>query len=157
MTFSTPRSCFITKVLDADTYRAEFEYRTVTLRIAGMDSPELAQPGGRWCKAIVTRLLLARVLLVTRTTLDPYHRIVADLHWFNGGRVAETLIAAGIGWHDPRFSPDRPNLTAAEHYARAHHLGLWRDPHAVPPWVWRRFLSRNPYSRRRRNHYRFRR
>jgi endonuclease YncB( thermonuclease family) len=47
------------------------------------------------------------------------------------------IIKSGYAWHYRRYS-DRRDYAEAEERARAEKLGLWADPHAKPPWEWRR-------------------
>ncbi|MGH8655011.1 MAG: thermonuclease family protein [Gammaproteobacteria bacterium] len=49
----------------------------------------------------------------------------------------------GLAWHYKRYereqSPeDRVAYMRAEEKAQAERRGLWRDPHPVPPWEFRR-------------------
>ncbi|MDW8311407.1 MAG: thermonuclease family protein, partial [Burkholderiales bacterium] len=109
-----------------------------TLRLHGIDAPELDQPYGRaardWLRARVRGQRLAFEVLAT----DRYCRLIvrAALPGQSSDALNLALLEAGLAWADDRFSDAR--------YARAQRLaaearrGLWADPAPVPPALWRR-------------------
>jgi endonuclease YncB( thermonuclease family) len=40
-------------------------------------------------------------------------------------------------WVFVRYAPTGSDLYRVEREARAERVGLWADPHAVAPWIWR--------------------
>ena len=55
--------------------------------------------------------------------------------------IVEELLRAGLAWHYKRYSKEE-ELAVLEDEARANKVGLWTDPHPVPPWEWRRIRRR---------------
>jgi endonuclease YncB( thermonuclease family) len=53
------------------------------------------------------------------------------------------MVQAGYAWWYRKYAReqnagDRVLSEEAEDQAKAEHLGLWADPHPVPPWDWRK-------------------
>ncbi len=111
------------------------ERRELRVRLHGIDAPEWQQPGGTQSRTALASLVKGKTVKVSSVEMDPYDRLVVDLYdgtnWVN-----ETLVAGGWAWHYTQHS-DSHALAQAERAARARRLGLWRDPHPVPPWIWR--------------------
>jgi endonuclease YncB( thermonuclease family) len=111
------------------------ERRELRVRLHGIDAPEWQQPGGTQSRTALAALVQGKTVRVSSVEMDPYDRLVVDLYdgtnWVN-----ETLVAGRWARHYTQHS-DSPALAQAERAARARKLGLWRDPHPVPPWVWR--------------------
>jgi micrococcal nuclease len=111
------------------------ERRELRVRLHGIDAPEWQQPNGTQARAALASLVKGKTVKVSSVEMDPYDRLVVDLYdgtnWVN-----EILVAGGWAWHYKQHS-DSPALAQAERAARARGLGLWRDPHPVPPWAWR--------------------
>jgi endonuclease YncB( thermonuclease family) len=79
-------------------------------------------------------VVLALTIRIWRSRLSRDGMIIA-------GIAMQT--AAGLAWHYKRFEneqtpEERGRYSFAEDEARARHIGLWKDPKAMPPWEWRR-------------------
>ena len=46
-------------------------------------------------------------------------------------------VKQGWCWWDRKYAPRDVILEELETRARASGIGLWADPHPVPPWEWR--------------------
>ncbi len=51
-------------------------------------------------------------------------------------------VRSGLAWHFKQYaheqsSADQIAYGAAEGAAKAKRVGLWQEPHPVPPWEWR--------------------
>jgi endonuclease YncB( thermonuclease family) len=69
-------------------------------------------------------------------TKDRYGRTVAWVY-VNGKNLCEELVRNGMAWHYKKYSSDQ-NLADFETQARIGKAGLWSDPHAIPPWEFRK-------------------
>jgi endonuclease YncB( thermonuclease family) len=69
--------------------------------------------------------------------IDRYGRTVATVYLDDGRELNLEIIKAGYAWHYRRYLV-RQDYAEAEAQARVEKLGLWSDPHAKPPWEWRR-------------------
>jgi len=144
----------ILRVVDGDSFTAEFNGRRAPCRLYGADAPELDQPYGRSSHAWLKNLCLNKILMGSIVTIDCYNRTVVDLWAITNIRVALRAILSGYAWHTPRWSPDRPLLAAAQTAAKQNRNGLWELEDPIPPWTWRRLhhIGKTilPTSRRRR-------
>lgn len=108
----------------------------VGVRLFGIDAPEGRQASGRQARDALKREIQGRRIEVRVVETDQYGRLVGDLYC-DGIWINELQVARGWAWHYTHYS-DHPALARAEREARAARLGLWRDPHPTPPWIWRR-------------------
>jgi hypothetical protein len=77
--------------IDGDTIR----YGTARIRLQGIDTPELAEPGGQAAKERLEELLRSGTVQIVPHGMDVYGRTVADV-FVDGQNVAETLRAEGF-------------------------------------------------------------
>ena len=98
--------------------------------LAGVDAPELSQPGGPQAKQFLTSLTLGKTVTVRLTSVaDRLARLE-----LSGVDVTAALIRAGMGWHCPRYA-DESDLANAEAEARGAKRGLWSVSRPTPPWL----------------------
>jgi len=84
-------------------------------------------------------MVFVKVVEVEPVDIDRYNRLVALVTVFNR-LVNEELVSAGFAWVYTRYR-DRPICGRGkmpEQEAREVKRGLWSDPHAIPPWEFRR-------------------
>lgn len=123
----------VTRVVDGDTVDLSTGER---IRLAGVDAPELDQPGGAEAQAALVGLALDRPVTLHDAKPAAYGRTQARLQWRQWD-LGVTLLAQGHAWADPRFRPPQKYLeTQAK--AKAARKGLWRREAPVPPWDWRK-------------------
>jgi endonuclease YncB( thermonuclease family) len=110
----------------------------IRIRLCGINCPEKGLAFATKAKQFTSGLVFGKIIEIKHTDTDWYGRTVAWV--YVGSRcVNEELLKAGLAWHYKRYSKDR-NLAAFEKKARQRKIGLWRDPHHVPLWVWRKKL-----------------
>lgn len=78
-------------VVDGDTFR----YGTERVRLRGIDTPELNEPGGQGARLRLIELLRNGPVRIVPHGRDLYDRLVADV-FVNGQNVAETLRVDGF-------------------------------------------------------------
>ena len=122
----------VTSVEDGDSIVVKTPTEQMTLQIAGVDAPELSQPGGAEARTFLTTLVSGKTVTVRLKSVADRIGSVQ----FDDADVSEALIRSGMAWHCPRFTDDR-GLTIAEADARASKRGLWRDGRPTPPWLHR--------------------
>lgn len=139
------------RVGDGDTFRMGGR----TIRLAGIDAPELAQtctnaqggewPCGREAKEALTRLLTANGLQCEERATDRYRRALSVCRT-EAGDVGEAMVRAGLalGARDRRFD----EYPAAMAEAREARRGLWQGAHQHPA-DWRTANPRQPRQPRR--------
>ena len=112
------------------------------IRLAGIDSPEKAQPFGQHCKQSLSDLAYNRLVQVETNKLDRYGRAIGKV-LVDGRDVNLEQVRRGCGWHYKKYQneqslDDRLSYNAAEESARASRVGLWADYAPVPPWDYRK-------------------
>src|SRR3954451_24685760 len=72
------------------------------------------------------------------TGKDCYGRTLADVTLPDGRNLNHELVKAGYAWCYRRYAPHDRELERLEKEARDAKRGLWSDPHAIPPWEYRK-------------------
>lgn len=131
-----------------------------TVRLAGIDAPDLKQAFGKESRGALSALLLGRRIAVERRKQDNYGRVVGRVVVAPAGcaacpptrDAALAQLEAGLVWwfrDERREQPleEQGYYEYAEFDARSRRLGLWRDAAPVPPWQWRK-RENKPYITR---------
>ena len=129
--------CQVTWVDDGDTVRAHCGWHGYTIRVWGIDAPELHQsPWGERAHRRLQALAGGRRLRVLVRDRDRYGRVVAQL--IDAGRdLGLELVAQGYATVYERYNRESGYLKARDS-ARERHLGIWTRPGLQQrPWVWR--------------------
>lgn len=142
---TAPDTWYVEDVHDGDTLslcreRVTRAATAVTVRLAYIDAPELAQaPWGVKARAYLRFMLLYREpVLVQPVTLDQYGRTVAEVlrarDYGNLG-LRQLLNGHAAAYYCP---PEQTAHWAAQGIAKRKRLGIWRAPglHQTP-WVFR--------------------
>ncbi len=108
----------------------------ITLRLADVDCPESGQPFGKNAKKFTSDQVFGKTVKYYITTTDRYGRSIAKIYYDNGKYLSEEIIKNGLGWWYSKYSKDK-NLGKLEDEASSKKLGLFQDPNAVPPWIYR--------------------
>ena len=94
------------RVIDGDTYLLDVDlgfhvHANQTIRLRGVNCPEMSTPAGKYAKGYVRGLFAATDELVVETYRDKqtFARWVADV-WLDGFPLAATIIAADQGKED---------------------------------------------------------
>jgi micrococcal nuclease len=131
----------VVKVADGDTVTVlSAEGRMERVRLQGIDSPEFDQPGGLEAKEFCSDLALFKEVELTPLGRDDYGRTVALLRLPGGRLLNEELVRNGQAWVSDKYctQPWCIGWRELQKKARQQKLGLWANPKAVPPWVWKR-------------------
>jgi endonuclease YncB( thermonuclease family) len=124
----------VVSVEDGDTLviRSLAAGESMTIHIAGVDAPEMSQPGGPEAKGYLSDLVFGKTVTVRlKGTIEPLARVEIA-----GSDVSLQLIRSGMAWHCPRFAKE-DTLAAAEADARHSKRGLWSRAQPTPPWIHR--------------------
>jgi micrococcal nuclease len=123
-------------VIDGDTLRLADGQLVETVRVLGIDAPELDQPGGKDARAELARLCgPPATVKLDRRGKDGRGRTLARV-WCGGEDAGLALISAGLAWAYTAFSPPR-SYSDAQAAAIVAQRGIWQAGGAVPPWTWR--------------------
>lgn len=134
-------------VQDGDTFVLRDEAgRTLRIRVAGIDAPEKSQPWADRSRQHLRDLLRGQRLRVEPIKQDVFGRTVARVQVMRADAsaqdAAQAQLDAGLAWHFKRYKSDQTReefvrYAQAERQARAASAGLWQDPAAEAPWVFR--------------------
>ena len=130
-------------VYDGDTVTVlEDEKRQLKVRLAEIDTPELAQPYGRQAKMALSDLVFGKTVTVNVQDRDRYGRYVAHLYVDTMDVNAE-MLRRGAAWVYRQYATD-PQLYVLETQAKKERQGLWglSEAERVAPWEWRRMKQR---------------
>lgn len=122
-------------VLDAEKHQHK-------IRLAGIDAPEHAQAFGQASKKSLSDMVYGKQVDVNWDKRDRYGRIIGKVS-IDQIDVCVEQVRRGMAWHYKQFQreqseADQESYAAAENWARANRVGLWRDASPVPPWAFRR-------------------
>lgn len=127
----------VTGCHDGDTIKVLLDGKETSIRLEGIDSPELGQPYGRNSKEALSGLIFGKVVTVKETGKpDRYGRKIARI-FVDGADVNLAMVQQGFAWHFTTYSKERA-LADAEKEARTEKRGLWTAPDPVAPWEWRK-------------------
>jgi endonuclease YncB( thermonuclease family) len=132
----------VTKVTDGDTIKVK-EHKTgviYTIRLYGIDCPELSQPYGKEARKFVEEMILNKNVDVVTTGGKSYDRIVGIVYYkdkiLNG-----LLVSYGFAWIDPRYCKNEQFADAwykNQKKAMLNNYNLWSQADPMPPWEYRR-------------------
>ena len=123
-------------VTDGDTIKVMHNGNAEKIRLYGIDCPEKSQPFGKKAKRFASDIVFKKIVEIKPIKKDCYGRTIAWVHVGNKCLNKE-LVKEGMAWHYKKYSNDA-DLARLEMQARVYKIGLWINPHAVPPWEWRR-------------------
>lgn len=125
-------------VADGDTLTILYQGKQTKIRLAEVDCPELkGQAFGHAAKEFVLGLVAQKTVRVRQVTTDRYDRLVAEVFLPDGRSLNHLLVSQGLAWWYRAYSTDQ-TLAQAEQAARSQRLGLWIEPHPIPPWEFRK-------------------
>ncbi|MDA1073692.1 MAG: thermonuclease family protein [Proteobacteria bacterium] len=115
--------------------------KRATIRLAQIDTPETDQPWGKNARRALAKKLSRRTVQIEVVDVDNYGRLIATV-FVNGENVNRQLVQEGHAWAYRQYLHDR-SLLKDERSARQEHLGLWQATDPIPPWDWRRRVSKS--------------
>jgi micrococcal nuclease len=127
----------VIKIVDGDTYDVlTKDYKTIRIRMNGIDAPEKKQAFGQKSKDYLGSLCFGKEVQIKPKNYDRNKRLIADSFTASGKDLSREMVRAGYAWHFKKYSSDKI-LAADENHARALRAGLWVDNEPVAPWTYR--------------------
>ena len=124
------------RVIDGDTLVFKTaSAKTLRIRLADIDTPELDQPWGEEAKAALSGWVQGELGRIDIVDTDRYGRPVATV-WIDDENINRRLVKEGHAWVYRKYLRDR-TLLSLETNARAQKLGLWLSDNVVTPEAWR--------------------
>ncbi len=125
-------------VTDGDTIKVMHNGMAEKIRLYGIDSPEKGQAYGTKAKQFTSEMVFGKDVTVKTHGLDKYGRTIGVVMLPDGRNLNHELVKAGLAWWYRKYAPHDDTLRELEEKAQQTKHGLWADPHAVPPWEWRK-------------------
>ena len=124
-------------IADGDTLTVLVDRKQVKVRILDIDAPEAKQPFGTRSRQHLSTLCFDKQADVAEKGRDRYERTLGKVSC-NGIDAGTAQVRAGMAWVFRRYAPNDSPLYELEREAMLSRRGLWTDPHAIPPWEWRK-------------------
>jgi endonuclease YncB( thermonuclease family) len=145
------RTGVVTYVVDGDTVRVRMQggEKPVSVRIYGIDAPEICQSGGTAARDALKRRVLGQRVEVQVQVRDDYDRLVARVV-LNDQDQGEWLVAQGLAW-SYRYRNSAGPYAQQQGHAQAAELGMFARHHAAAPVYPREFRQQHGscYARQR--------
>ena len=110
-----------------------------TIRLFGVDCPELGQPFGEEAARLARAVVFGKKVSVVALDVDGYERTVGAVVCLEDGvTLQDELLKAGLAWVDPRYCKGCKLWKALQREAAEEKRGLWGDGEPVAPWKWRK-------------------
>ncbi|WP_211451235.1 thermonuclease family protein [Collimonas antrihumi] len=123
----------VVNVGDGDSLTLQVGPKRLQLRLAGIDAPEMKQAFGPQARRSLHQLCFGKDVQYKAEAIDRFNRTVATVRC-NGIDASRAQLERGMAW---AFRQKDRDLKALEITARNNRVGLWSDPHPVPPWRFR--------------------
>jgi len=128
----------VVKVADGDTITIlTSDFSQVPIRLQGIDCPEKAQDFGKVAKQFTSDLVFGKIVKVEVVDSDRYGRAIGIVTLPDGKVLNNELLKAGLAWHYIQYDHSK-KMNDLEAQAKSKRLGLWLQPNAVAPWLFRR-------------------
>lgn len=136
----------VVQVSDGDTINIRTDTETIRIRLASIDAPETShgsdqpgQPYGEASRKFLASLVAGKMIRALCYEKDRFGRHICDIP-VDDTTANRLSVKNGMSWANQqgkgKYLRD-PSLPDLEKQARAAKLGLWAEPGAVAPWVWR--------------------
>lgn len=125
----------IISVIDGDTVKAIYKGSQESIRLEGIDAPELSQGiWGQTAKTYLENLLKNKLITVQVTGRDKYLRLLGYLY-ANNTDINESMVTNGYSYAYLKYSYEFEN---DEKLAKSYCLGFWcKKNQPVYPWIYR--------------------
>ena len=130
----------VIKVSDGDTISIlNYQNKQIKIRLYGIDAPEKAQDFGNIAKEHLAYLIAGKDIQVKVINIARYGRSVGRIN-IDGKEVAEEMLKAGLAWVYTYYCkiPECEQWKELETQANTAKVGLWSNPTAQEPWLWRK-------------------
>jgi micrococcal nuclease len=137
-------SGMVVNVLDGDVIMVLHEGRGETIRLYGIDAPDIGQAFSNRAKQFTSDMVYGKTVEVKTKDKDQHGRTVGIIT-VDGESLNEALIKNGLAWvyriycKEP-FCESWINLEVAARYGK---IGLWREPNPISPWEFRHGKGEN--------------
>ena len=97
----------VIRIVDGDSVHVLHDNQDITIRLEGIDCPELGQPFGRNVKQSANDLAFGKTVTVQPTGTDKYGRTLANVILPDGRNLSQELVRQGYAWWYRKYSDRR--------------------------------------------------
>jgi len=133
----------VVSIIDGDTINIQKGNETITVRLNGIDCPELNQECGERAKQFVYALTFSEIVEIVPHGKDKYGRLLADVILSDSRSLNLEIVKDGFAWWYRKYSKD-PVLQNAETKAKLLKRGIWGKENPTPPWEFRHSTYTTP-------------
>lgn len=134
-----PMQWQVKSIYDADTLTVVRGSEEKTIRLCGIDAPEIGQPLGVEARDSLRNILIGQNVHIEKVNEDQYGRTVAEVIFWDGN-IGVDLTRSGYAWVWDRYAPDCPRyeeLKKASNEAKSDQVGVFSSDSHIEPWIWR--------------------
>lgn len=134
-----PMQWEVKSIYDADTLIFVRGREEKTIRLCGIDAPEIGQPLGVEARDYLRNILTRQNVHVEEVNEDRYGRTVADLILVDRN-IGADLVRNGYAWvwdEYARYCPSYEELKQASDEAKSNQVGVFSSDSHLEPWIWR--------------------
>ena len=127
----------VTEVVKGDVIAVDHDGKPETVRLAGVDCPELEQPFGPEARKFTEGLVLSKEVSVEPIGTDEGGRTAATVTLTDGKNLNQEVLAEGMGWYCEKHNVADATLRGMAAKAIAIRKGLWSGQTPLAPWDFR--------------------
>lgn len=105
------------------------------IRLTQIIAPKKTQPWGARSKQALATMIYHKDVVVYVEGKDKYGRTLGRIY-LHGKDINRAMLDQGEAWVYRKYVTDT-SLLEDEDYAHHRKLGLFSQPHPIPPWEWR--------------------
>jgi endonuclease YncB( thermonuclease family) len=137
----------VSQVIDGNTFKItsydSSDPRNITIstvRLYGVDAPEIGQDYGIEAKEALERTVLQEIAVVEVYGVDKYKRLLGIVYHKSKLNINATMIAMGFAWHYAKYDKSRfrKDFEKFHENAKNNKLRLWAGKNVISPEEFRK-------------------
>ncbi len=126
----------VIKIKDGDTFAIIVDGKKYNVRMKDIDCPEKQQDFGNVAKQALAAKIFGKDVYIDCKDTDRNGRLIATVI-YNKENINEYMVKQGYAWVYTQYCKDEKMYTL-QNQARQAQKGLWLQPNAMEPWLYRK-------------------